>query len=108
MAPESFRPGPLAPTEAALVDRLLTEVASRYSVDPTRIVVHGYEGGGSLAFLAAQRNPDMIRAVAAVEASPAGTLPESDPVHRLAVYMAWSDKSSSARPIEAPLPRCVG
>ncbi len=100
VAPKSSDPARWAPAEAALVGRLLMEVASNYNVDPARIVVHGYEGGGSLAFLAAQRNRDMIRAVAAVEASPAGAPFENDPVRRLAIYMAWADKSPAARTIE--------
>ena len=100
VAPKSSDPARWSPAEAALVGRLLMEVASQYNVDPARIVVGGYEGGGSLAFLATQRNRDMIRAVAAVEASPAGAPFENDPVRRLAVYMAWAEKSPAARTIE--------
>jgi serine protease Do len=100
VAPKSSDPARWLPAEAALVGRLLMEIASNYAVDPARVAVHGYEGGGSLAFLAAQRNRDMIRAVAAVEASPVGAPFENDPVRRLAVYMAWADKSSAARTIE--------
>ena len=72
VAPKSVDQARWVPAEAALVGRLLVEIASNYTVDPARIAADGYEGGGSLAFLAAQRNRDMIRAVAAVEASPVG------------------------------------
>ena len=70
------------------------QVALTYSVDPVRVVVHGYESGGSLAFAAALRNRQMIRAVAAVEAAPAGQPPESDPLDRFSVYMATAAKSA--------------
>ena len=72
VAPKSADATRWMPGEAALVDRLLAEVVSTYNVDPARIVVHGHEAGGSLAFLAAFRNRQMIRAVAAVEAAPTG------------------------------------
>ena len=88
VAPKSADAARWSPGELDLVDRLLAEVATTYNVDPARVVVHGYEGGGALAFLAAFRNREVIRAVAAVEAAPRGQPPENDPLHRLAVYVA--------------------
>ncbi len=100
VAPKSVDPARWTPGEAALVDRLLAEIAATYNVDPARVVVHGHEAGGSLAFLAAFRNRETIRAVAAVEAAPAGQPPENDPLHRMAVYIATASKSPVARPVE--------
>ena len=88
------------PTDAALIDRLLADVSSKYRVDPTRVVVHGCESGGSIAFLSAFNNRESIRAVAAVEAAPMIAPPENDPPHRLAVYVASAAKSPFAMPIE--------
>ena len=99
VAPKSSDPSRWVPGEAALVDRLLAQVGSTYHVDPARVVVHGYEGGGAMAFLAAFHNREVIRAVAAVEAAPVGPPPENDPLHRLAVYLASAEKSPAARPI---------
>jgi pimeloyl-ACP methyl ester carboxylesterase len=101
VAPKSADAGRWNPGELALIDRLLAEVASTYDVDPARVVVCGYEGGGSLALVAASRNPDLIRGVAAVEAAPFGQLPENDPLHRLAIYIGTAGKSELARRIEA-------
>lgn len=103
VAPKSVDQMRWLPGEAALVDRLLGEITSTYHVDSARVVVHGYETGGSLAFLAAFRNREMIRAVAAVEAAPTGQPPESDPFDRFAIYMASASKSRVARPIEVAL-----
>jgi pimeloyl-ACP methyl ester carboxylesterase len=89
--------------EAGLVDRLLLEVAAAYHVDPARVVVCGQERGGTLAFVAAFRNREMIRAVAAVEAAPAARPPENDPVRRLAVYLATAHGSPIARAVESAL-----
>ncbi len=100
VAPKSADAMRWMPGEAALVDWLLAEVVSTYNVDPARIVVHGHEAGGALAFLAAFRNRPMIRAVAAVEAAPTARPPENDPLHRLAVYVAMASNSPVARSIE--------
>ncbi len=103
VAPKSVDSARWMPGEARLVDRLLLEVASIYQVDPARIVVHGQEAGGSLAFAAAFGNREMIRAVAAVEAVPAVRPPENDPLRRLAVYLATASNSRVARAVESAL-----
>jgi serine protease Do len=105
LAPKSADPARWMPGELDWVDRLLTEIASTYHVDAARVAVHGNEGGGSMAFLAAFRNRDAIRAVAAVEASPMGPPPENDPMHRLAVYIAVSEKSPNAGTVEKAVAR---
>jgi hypothetical protein len=53
-----------------------------------------------MAFLAAFRNRELIRAAAAVEAAPLGPPPENDPLHWFSVYVASAAKSSAARPID--------
>ena len=40
--------------------RLLGEVVQKYPIDPARIVMGGQEGGGTLAFMAAFRNREVI------------------------------------------------
>jgi len=100
VAPKSSDPARWMPGDVALVDRLLADVNSKYHVDPARVVVHGHEGGGSMAFLSAFHNRESIRAVAAVEAAPMSPPPENDPPHRLAIYIASAAKSPSAAPIE--------
>ncbi len=105
LAPKSADPKKWQPTEARFVRRTLNELVKTYRVDPARIVVHGQEGGGALAYLVAASNPDLIRGVAAVEAAlPAGmTPPETDPVHRLAFYIASAGKAQQAGRIEATI-----
>ena len=74
---------------------------STYNVDPARVVVHGYEAGGSLAFLAGFRNREMIRGRGrrggGARGRAAGERPACD---RLAVYLATAGKSRVARPVE--------
>jgi serine protease Do len=101
VAPKANDPSRWVPGEIALIDRLLAETAGKYNIDPARVVVHGHEAGGTLAYMAAFRNREMIRAVAAVEALPTGQAPENEPTYRLAVYSATAAKSRLARPAEA-------
>jgi serine protease Do len=100
IVPRSADPERWTPGEASLISRLVLQAASTYHVDPTRIVVHGYEAGGVMAFLTAFRNPELVSAVAAVEAAPLGSPPDNDPLHRLAIYAAWAQKSPNALPLE--------
>jgi serine protease Do len=99
VAPKSSDPAHWTPADVTLIDRLLADVNAKYHVDPTRIVVHGYEGGGSVAFLSAFHNRELLRGVAVVEASPLGAPPDNDPAHRLAIYMATASKSPLAAPV---------
>ena len=103
VAPKSVDSARWMPGEAALVDRLLLEVASAYHVDPARVVLYGEEEGGSLAFATAFGNREMVRAVAAVEAAPAARPPENDPLRRLAVYLARASNSRAAPGAESAL-----
>jgi serine protease Do len=101
VAPKPLDSNRWLPSDMALIDRLLAEVTSKYDVDPTRVVVHGHQDGGTLAFLSAFHNRDVIRAVAVVEATPMGPAPENDPPHRLAVYVATAGKSPLAAGVQA-------
>lgn len=100
IAPKAAEAEKWMPGEMGLVDRLLAEVSGKYLIDPARVIVSGQESGGALAFLAAHRNREAVRAVAAVDAMPAGAMPENEPPYRLAVYSAIASKSRWVRPIE--------
>jgi serine protease Do len=84
------------PDEEAVVARLLDEVINRYSVDANRIVAHGYQGGGTLAYLVARGHRDLIRAVATVDATLPGDVPPAEPVQPLAFYLVTAEKSPHA------------
>lgn len=96
LAPKSADPTRWMRGETDFIDQLLDQLDSTYGVDRTRIVAHGYQGGGSMAFIEALGNRDMIRAVAAVEAIMMGKLPQNEPTRRLAIYLASAKKSRLA------------
>ena len=56
------------PFEAKFARRVLDEVMKSYEIDPARIVAHGHEGGGALAYLLAFGNLDVVRGLAVVDA----------------------------------------
>jgi len=93
------------PGEVTLVRKLLDEVTSAYTVDPARIVLHGHGTGGRLAYLTAFSGPEVVRAVAAVDAPIAGRPPEHDPLYPVAFFTAWAKQSPDADRIEASVRR---
>jgi len=105
LTPKSSDPAKWQPGEAGLVRKLLDEINSTYTIDPSRIAVCGRQGGGRLAYLVAFRNPRLIRAAAVVDAPLSGRPPENEALWRLAVYLAEATKSSHAAANEASVAR---
>lgn len=100
LAPKSADPKRWNPGEVTLVQKLLDQIQSTYTVDPARVVVHGHEGGGTLAYLVAFRNRELVRAAAVVDAPVAGRPPDNDPLHRLAIYLTTAKESRRADAIK--------
>jgi serine protease Do len=101
LAPKAADPQKWVPTELAFVQKLVEQVRSSYDIDPLRIVACGNDSGGMLAWMFSMRSRDVVRAVAAVDAAPAGRPAAVEPLHRFAVYLATAKKSAKAREIEA-------
>lgn len=89
-------PNAWLPNEEEVVARMLDELINRYTVDSQRVVVHGYQGGGTLASLVAFRHRDLVRAVAVVDAPLATRPPAPEPIHPLAFYLITAEKSPQA------------
>ncbi len=103
LAPRSADPARWQPTEAKVIRRLVGEVAKQYRIDPARFVVHGQEGGGSLAYLVALANRDLVRGVAVVDAPLPATIdpPDADPVRPLAFFMTRASKAPFTGQLDA-------
>ena len=100
--PEPEDPAAWQPQDVAFVRRILQEVEARYPIDPTRVVLHGYQAGGALAYLVALTSRDTVRGLAVVNASLPHhlPLPPNDPVQRLAVYTTRGPLGRSGRLID--------
>jgi serine protease Do len=107
LAPKSADRARWQPTEARFVRRVLDDILKNYRVDASRVVVHGHEGGGAMAYLVGLTNRDVVRAVAAVDAPlpRVSELPETDPVERLAFYTTLAAKTDATPAVEAGIKR---
>ena len=103
LAPKSADATKWLPTEIPFIRKTIDDLASRYQIDRTRIVTHGFQAGGALAYLVAFGHRDLIRGVAAVDAPPPlrSQAPENDPIQRLAIYTTFAEKSKLAKAITA-------
>ena len=86
-----------------VVNQLVKQIAEKYKIDPLRVIVHGYETGGTLASFVALQNRELIRAMAVVDAPLVVAPRENDPQFRFAVYIATNNKSPAAKSIEKVL-----
>ena len=100
VAPKSLDPQKWAPGDLSFIQKLIEQVNSTYDIDAMRVAVFGQEAGGAMAWTVASRNQESVRAVAVVDAPVAGRPPESDPLHRFAVYFFTAAKSGKARQVE--------
>jgi len=110
LAPKSADATRWQPTELGFVRRAADAVAKTYSIDPTRIAVHGHQAGATMAYLFGVMNIDLVRAVAAVD-SPLprlSQLPQPDPVNRQAFYTTLATKSEQVAAVEAGIERLRG
>ncbi|MHB9065409.1 MAG: PDZ domain-containing protein [Pirellulaceae bacterium] len=95
LAPQSADEQRWLSTEIEFIRKAIDDVMRNYSIDPTRVVLHGYQAGGAMAYYVAFNHRDVARAVAPV-ASPLPTRlgkPTTDPVQPLALYSVSSEKS---------------
>jgi len=84
------------PGDVEYLNRAMGSIVDKYTIDPARVVVHGYRAGGTMAYRLALANREQVRGVAVVD-SPLGRMrraPTNEPNQRLAVYSA---QSSGAR-----------
>jgi serine protease Do len=85
-------------TEVEFIRKTLDDVIAHYNVDPTRIATYGYQTGGMIAYLFAFEHSERVRAIVAIDAVPPqlATLPDTDPINRLAFFIGQADKSAIA------------
>lgn len=95
LAPQPINEDRWLPTEAAVVRKFMDQAIKKYNVDPERVVVHGFQAGGSLAHRVALANRDVVRAAAIVDAAtPRGAeFRSNDPIERLAYFLFGAKES---------------
>ena len=95
LVPQSADAKKWDPTESAFIRKTLDDLISHYTIDSTRVAIFGAEASGTMAFLTALEHRDRFRGLAAAEAAPPARMkaPETDPVNRLAIFLAASEKT---------------
>ena len=86
-------------TEAPIIAKLFKQLDRDYTIDAHRVVVHGYQGGASLAYRFAFENRNIVHGVAAVDAAvPLGVqVRGNDSIEHLAFWIHAGQKSPRAR-----------
>jgi len=69
LAPQSADKTRWTPTEVAFVRKCIDELTDDYNIDSSRVVVHGYQAGGAMAFLVGFAHRDVVGGVAAVDSA---------------------------------------
>jgi serine protease Do len=101
LAPRSADPAKWLPPEVDFIAKAIAQIRETYNIDPQRVAVVGYQGGGSLAFALAFAHRDVVHGVAAIDAPILGKPPENEPVHRLAFFITTAKKANFAEQIKA-------
>ena len=107
LAPRSQDPTRWLPTEVDFVRKTIDQMVGRYRIDASRIVMHGREGGASMAYLVAFSQRDAVRGVVAEDAPlPLGLRqPVNEPLQSLAVLATVAEQSRLQARITAGLER---
>ena len=89
--------------EIEFVRKAMEEVLRTYTIDRTRVVVHGFQAGGSMAYYVALTQRDLVRGVAPISAPLPMRLgrPTTDPVQPLMIFSVSSEQSDTATRIAA-------
>ena len=103
LAPRTVDPARWMPPEVEFVAKAIGEIREHYNIDPQRIVVHGQQAGGSLAYMVAFLHRDVVRGVAAVDAPFLGRVPENDPANRLTLFTTTAKKANFAEQITSSI-----
>ena len=101
LAPRAVDPARWTPTEVDFAAKAIADLRQRYNIDSQRIVLHGHQSGGTLAYMIAFTHRDVVRGVAAVDAPVPGRVPENDPALRLAFFTTTAKKANFAQQIAA-------
>ena len=90
------------PPEIEFVRKTIDHVMTQSPVDKTRVVLFGEQAGGSLAYLLAFRQRELIRGVVTTDAAMPvrSRLPDNDPVYRLAFFITYAKQSPIAGRVE--------
>ena len=107
LAPQSSDPAKWQKIDGAFIRKAIEDITKDYNVDQNRVLVHGDQAGGAMAYLFAFDHRDLVRAIAVVDSTFPGRTPPpaNDPAHRLAISLHRAADSRVAKRIDADAKR---
>lgn len=89
-------------TEVDFIRKTVDQAIATYNIDRTRVVIHGHQAGGAMAYLTGFQFRELFTGIVAVDAGlPMRTqLPDNDPISRLAIFTTLVKSSRLAERVE--------
>ena len=105
LAPQASDPLKWSPTDSEFVMKCLETVSRRYTIDKRRVVAHGYQAGGAMAYHLAIAHRDAFTGVAVIDAPlpGSGQIADNEPGQRLAVLAGVAKNARFAERIATSL-----
>ncbi|MGE3315639.1 MAG: PDZ domain-containing protein [Planctomycetaceae bacterium] len=101
LAPKPSEAAGWNPGDAGFIKEAVMHFASRYNVDPARVVAHGYESGGAFAYVVAFRHRETFRGLCVAGAPLSMPPPENHPDYRLQIHLLGRKADPAFARIEA-------
>jgi len=92
VAPAPAEAAGFNPTDLVATRQVVEHFLKLYRIDRSRIVVHGYAGGGPFASIFAFDNRERIRGLALASSPVMGPAPDSHPNYPLRLFFSYGEK----------------
>ena len=89
------------PNEMGFVKDTIGLMQQRYSIDPRRVVVHGYGSSAGMSFATTLENRDLVRGVIVVGGGLRSRPPENRPEFALQIYLYAGEKDKAFPRVQA-------
>ncbi len=94
LAPKAAQIGGWTLDEDKFIKDMIEQFLQNYSIDTTRIFVHGFSSGGRFAYHLAFKHRKLIRGVAVAAQPLRGRLPENHPDYQLQFHLVCGDNDN--------------
>jgi serine protease Do len=97
LAPKAKQIAAWTPDEAEFVKDMTEQFLEKYSIDKSRVVIHGLGMGGAFAYQIAFKHRDLYRGIAAVGAPLMSPPPDNEPDFRTQFHLTSGDNDPQHR-----------
>lgn len=103
LAPAASNPARWQPGDGEFIRKVVDQIVANYRIDRSRVVTHGYQAGGAMAYFVALTNRELFTGVVPVDAPLPQRLrlPDHEPIYPLSVLSFSSEKSPALKAHES-------